>query len=80
MYLHIGSGLSLKEKDIIAIFDIEYIKNTKEYKGFYEKLLLDKKIIDISKGNRKSIILTKNSQGEKAYISNINANTIGKRK
>lgn len=80
MYLHIGNGMCLKEKNIIAILDIDYIKNTKEYKKFYERLLEEKKVIDISKENKKSLILVKENGIEKAYISNINANTIGKRK
>ena len=51
MYLHIGNGLVLNDKDIIAIFNIDYIKNTKDYKKFYEQLLEENRIVDISKNN-----------------------------
>ena len=80
MYLHIGNGLVLNYKDIIAIFNIDYIKNTKDYKKFYKQLLEENRIVDISKNNPKSMILANKNQMIKAYISNINSNTIGKRK
>ena len=80
MYLHIGKGLILNDDDIIAIFNIDYIKNTKDYKKFYQKLLEENNIVDISKGKEKSLILVNKNNVKKAYISNINSNTIGKRK
>ena len=80
MYVHIGNGLCLNESNIIAILNIDDIKNRKEYKSFYEKLLLEGKIIDISNGNAKSFILIEKQDGFKGYISNINAGTIWKRK
>lgn len=80
MYLHIGKGLVLNGNDIIAIFSIDYIKNTKDYKKFYQKLLDEGNVEDISNGNAKSLILVNKNGGTKAYISNINSNTIGKRK
>lgn len=80
MYLHIGNGLCLNNKDIIAIFNIDYIKNTKDYRNFYQKNVDENNIIDISNGNAKSLILINKNNVTKAYISNINSNTIGKRK
>lgn len=80
MYVHIGKGLVINGNDIIAIFSIDYIKNTKDYKKFYEKLLEDGNIEDISNGNAKSLILVNKNGRTKAYISNINSGTIGKRK
>ena len=80
MYLHIGKGLVLNDDDIIAILNIDYIKNTKEYKNFYQKLLEENRMSDISCGNPKSLILLQRNNEIKAYISNIHSNTIGKRK
>lgn len=79
MYLHVGNGLCLNDDDIIAIFDIDSIKDTKEYENFYNKFLEEKKIIDFSKGNGKSLILVDKNGNKKIYISNISANTIGRR-
>ena len=80
MYLHIGKNLTINSEDIIAVFNIDYIKNTKEYKKFYQNLLEEQSIKDISNGNEKSLVLVKKNKKIKAYISNINSNTIGKRK
>lgn len=80
MYLHIGQGICLNKKDIIAILNIDYIKNTKDYKKLYQKLLEEKRIVDISNGNEKSLLLIDKNNTIQAYISNINASTIAKRK
>lgn len=80
MYLNIGKGVCLIDKDIIAIFSIDYIKNTKDYKKFYQKLFEENSIVDISNGNPKTLILFSRNNKVQGYISNINSNTIGKRK
>ncbi len=80
MYLHVGNGLSINEEDIIAIFNIDYIKNTKENQKFYDKLLEENEIVDISNGNEKTLILANKKNKMKAYISNISSGTIRKRK
>ncbi len=38
MYLHIGKDIILKKEDIIVIFNIESIAETKEYKIIIDKL------------------------------------------
>jgi len=80
MYLHIGKGLILNKENIVAILNIDYIKKIKEYKKFYQKLLEEEKIINIANGNEKTLILVNKNNETKAYISNINSNTIVKRK
>lgn len=75
-----GNGLSINEEDIIAIFNIDYIKNTKENQKFYDKLLEENEIVDISNGNEKTLILANKKNKMKAYISNISSGTIRKRK
>lgn len=80
MYLHMGSGYSVNEKNIIAILNIDYVKNTKDNQKFYDKLLEENEVVDISNGNEKALILTSKKEKIKAYISNISANTISKRK
>ena len=80
MYLHIGKEYVINNKEVIAIFNLEYIKNTKEYKKMYEQLEKNKTIINISKNQEKTFILTEKSGLEKGYLTNIAASTIGKRK
>lgn len=80
MYLHIGKGLSINDNDIIAILNIDKIKNTKDYQKFYQKLLEENKVINISEKKEKTLLLVQKGSDPKAYISNINSSTIGKRK
>ena len=79
MYLHIGKDFIINSKNIIAIFNIDYIKNTKEYKAMYKKLEEKNNLMIISDKKNMSFILTKENNIEKAYITNIGVNTIAKR-
>ncbi len=78
MYLHIGKNCVIKNNSIIGIFSIDSIENTKEYKDLLENL--DNNMNDISEGQRKTFILTKEKGFLCGYISNIGINTIKKRK
>ena len=80
MYLHIGKDVVIKKKDIIGIFNIEYIKNTKEYKSMYTFLEEGNNLINVSEKQEKTFILLENNKNIKGYITNIGSNTIGKRK
>lgn len=79
MYLNIGKEYIIKSKDIIGIFNIDYIKNTKEYKTMYKSLEDDKKIINVTNGKEKTFILVEKNENKKGYITNIGVNTIAKR-
>ena len=80
MYLHIGKDFVIKKKDIIGIFNIEYIKNTKEYKSMYKSLEEKDNLINVSDKQDKTFILLEDNKNIKGYITNIGSNTIGKRK
>ena len=80
MYLHIGKDFVIRNKDIIGIFNIDYVKNTKEYKALYKNLDEKKSIINISENQNKTFILIEKENEIKGYITNVGANTIGKRK
>ncbi len=79
MYLHIGKDYIVKSKEIIAIFNIDYVKNTKEYKAMYNELEESGNIVKVSDSKAKAFILTENQGKRKAYITNIGVNTISKR-
>ena len=79
MYLHIGKDFIINSKNIIAIFNIDYVKNTKEYKAMYKKIEENNNLMIISDKKNMSFILTKENNIEKAYITNIGVNTIAKR-
>lgn len=80
MYIHIGKDLVIRAEDVIGIFNLDYIKNTKEYRSFYKNLEENKKIVNIAENQEKTFILVENQKNVKGYLTNIGANTIGKRK
>ena len=79
MYLHIGKDCIINSKNIIGIFNIEYVKNTKEYKNLYKRMEDSQNINFVTDKKAKSFILTKEKGNEKAYITNIGVYTIAKR-
>lgn len=79
MYIHIGKDFIINSKYIIAIFNIDYVKNTKEYKIMYKTLEEEGNIIFVSDKKGMSFILTEENNTKKAYITNIGVNTIAKR-
>ena len=58
MYLHIGKDFIINSRTIIAIFNIDYVKNTKEYKAMYKSLEEAGNIIVVSDKKEMSFILT----------------------
>ena len=57
MYLHIGKDYIINNKDIIGIFNIDFVKNTKEYKSMLEKLKADGNLRNIADNQNKTFIL-----------------------
>lgn len=80
MYIHIGKDLVIRTEEIVGIFNLDYIRNTKEYRNFYKNLEEKKQIINIAENQEKTFILVEKENNIKGYITNIGANTIGKRK
>ena len=80
MYIHIGKDIVLNSNNIIGIFNLEFIEKTKEYLRMYNDMLENKNVIDISDNCKKTFILFIENKKLKAYISNISATTIAKRK
>lgn len=79
MYLHIGKDIILKKENILFILDYKNLKEDKVFNKFFEKIN-KKNIIDISESEAKSLIITKENEIIKGYISNISSNTLQKRK
>lgn len=76
MYLHIGKNYIIKEKDVICILNIETLK-WEFYKDFLKTY--KEKIIDISEKNARTLIITKENNDTKVYITNILPTTIAGR-
>lgn len=79
MFLHIGNNNIINTKDIIGIYDIESIKNTKEYKKMIIQLKEEHHLFVEKDIEEKTLILTREEKEIKGYISNISSITLAKR-
>ncbi len=79
MYLHIGKDIIIKKDEIIGIFNVESITETKEFNVIIESLKLTNRMIDISNGEAKTLVLYKKQNNLYGVISNVSSNSLGKR-
>ncbi len=78
MYLHIGKDIIIRKKDILFLLDYDNLKENKTNKNLFENIT--KEIIIDSKDKKiKTIIITKQKEGIKAYLTNISTMTLAKR-
>jgi hypothetical protein len=78
MYVHIGKDTIIPSKNIIAIINLEKLLNNKSMEEIKKEINLEK-IIDISLGNKKALLIAKNKEKTEGYISNISSTTLAKR-
>ena len=79
MYLHIYKDCVINNKDVIGIFNINNIKESKVNIEFLEELNKNNDIKNISENQEKILILTNKSNKTSGYISNLTINTRKKR-
>ena len=79
MYLHIGKDKLIDDNNIIAILNIETLKEKENVKNICKNMNFSDNIIDVSDGNKKSLIIIKEKKQTKGYISNISTITLEKR-
>ena len=80
MYLlHIGNDIILRKEEIIGIFNLEKLKNKKEFLDMYIKKINENKLIKLNKNQEKSLIIIEKNKEIIWYISNINSATLEKR-
>ena len=71
MYLHIYKDCVINNKDVIGIFNINNIKESKVNIEFLEELNKNNDIKNISENQEKILILTNKSNKTSGYISNL---------
>ena len=79
MYFHIGKDKIISLKEVIMILNLEKILEKNKFNDIMKELKMENNIIDISKGNLKSLIILKRNDKLIGYISNISSNTLGRR-
>ena len=59
MYLHIGKDKLIDDNNIIAILNIETLKEKENVENICKNMNFSDNIIDVSDGNKKSLIIIK---------------------
>lgn len=79
MYLHIGNGMVIDDRQIVGIFDIDYCSVDRRTRNFLSNAQKEGRVVDVSQEIPKSFIVVAGSDGEKVYITNISPATLTKR-
>lgn len=79
MYVHIGKDLVLNSNNIIAVLDIDVLQKKKNLEEVLQNLKISDKIVDVSEGNKRSLIITQKNKENFGYITNISTTTLAKR-
>ena len=79
MYVHIGKDVVINSDNIITILDIEALEKKKKIEEVLQNLKISGNIIDLSEGNKKSLIILEKNDKILGYITNISSVTIAKR-
>ena len=80
MYIHIGKDFIINSKYIIAIFNIDYVKNTKEYKAMYKSLEEAGNLVFVSDKKGMSFILTEENKQLKSQVTSLTKENTNLRK
>lgn len=80
MYIHLGNEISLSDKRIIGIFDIENTSLGNDTREYLKKATARKQVVNVSMEMPKSfIVCSDNKSGDTVFISPISVNTLHKR-
>lgn len=75
MFLHVGSEAMVPLKEIVAIIDYRSTQLSPATREYLEVSRTEKRIIDLSSGSPKSVVITTNQ----VYLSPISSLTLKKR-
>lgn len=75
VFIHLGENIVIEMKDVVAIIDGDLLKDSPILNEFVNMNHDNKKIVEISNGTAKSIVVTKN----KVYFSPLSTVTLKRR-
>lgn len=80
MYLHIGNNVTVREEDIIGIFDLDNVTISKKSRDFLNKAQKENRVFYEGFELPKSFLVCAEKKGEnKVYLSVLNSATLQKR-
>ena len=79
MYIPIGSDMSVRDKSIIGIFDLDNTTYSKHTRNFLSQAEDEGHVITVTDDIPKSFLLTSEFGMERVYLCQFNAATLEKR-
>lgn len=80
MYIHLGNEISISDRGIIGIFDIENTSLGNDTRQYLKRATNDKNVVNVSFEMPKSFIVCSDKKaGETVYVSQIAPATLLKR-
>ena len=83
MIIHIGGNISLLDKDIVAILDIDTVLESKDNSELIENLIKENCLVNYTNDNIKTYIITSDNKSKrngnnryKLYASNISSTSL----
>lgn len=78
MYLHLGTDVIIRTRDILGIFDLDTSTISKRTRDYLRKAEIEGRVINVTSELPKSFIVTVGTRPT-IYISQISATTLKKR-
>ena len=79
MYIPIGSDMSVRDKSIIGIFDLDNTTWSKHTRNFLSQAEKNGEVITVAEDIPKSFLLTSEYGMDRVYLCQFNAQTLEKR-
>jgi len=79
IFLHAGNNVSIRKKDIVAIFDIDRTSTHKVTRDFLNQAQKDGNVINITDDIPRSFIITEKNGKKTVYISQLAPSTLKER-
>lgn len=79
MYIHLGENISISDKNVIGVFDIENTTIGQDTRKYLNRMEKEGKAVNISKEMPKSFVVCTENGEETAFISPISVATLKKR-
>ena len=79
MYINIGSDMSVRDRSIIGIFDLDNTTCSKYTRNFLAQAETDGRVVTVAEDLPKSFLLTSEYGMDRVFLCQFNAATLEKR-
>ena len=79
MYISIGSDMSLRDRNIIGIFDLDNTTCSKHTRNFLSQAEQNGEVVTVAEGLPKSFIVTRQYGMDRVYLCQFSAKVLEKR-